>query len=100
MPRPFVLRYRSGMTDPDKAPASDALDAIILHAAGKDWAKVAVFIARVVDAAKVADHEATGQMIAARIYALVEAGQLEAKGNVRRWRAAEVRKAPAAGTDA
>lgn len=84
-------------TTSDLPPAgSDPLDAVILHAAGKDWTKVAVFIARVVDAAKVADHEATGQTVAARIYALVDAGKLEAKGNVRRWRAGEVRKVGAA----
>ena len=81
--------------DPEPANATGdiPLDAVILHAAGRDWVKVAVFIARVVDAAKAADREATGQVIAARIYALVDAGKLEAKGNVRRWRAGEVRKA-------
>lgn len=78
---------------PPAAAAADPLDSVILHAAGPDWLKVAVFIARVVDAAKAADHEATGQQIAARIYALVDAGKLEAKGNVRRWRAGEVRRA-------
>jgi hypothetical protein len=79
-------------TETKPAEPDDALDAIILHAAGKDWTKVAVFIARAVDAAKVADREASGQEIAARIYALVDSGELEAKGNVRRWRAGEVRK--------
>ena len=76
------------------APADDPLDAIILAAGDGEWAKVAVFIAKVVDAAKAAGTETTGQAVAARIYALVEAGKLEAKGNVRRWRAGEVRKAP------
>ena len=79
----------SNVVPPDDA---DALDAVILHAAGKDWVKVALFIARSVDAARAADREATGQAIAARIYALVEAGKLEARGNVRRWRSGEVRK--------
>lgn len=92
-----AVAYNSAMPDTpanrDHSFVVDPLDAIVLHAAGKDWVKVAVFIARVVDAAKAADREASGQAIAARIYALVEAGQLEAKGNVRRWRAAEVRKA-------
>lgn len=79
---------------PDAGPdAADAtLDAIILAAAPDAWTKVAVFIARVVDAARAAGSPATGQAIAARIYVLVEAGRLEAQGNVRRWRAASVRK--------
>jgi len=72
--------------------APDALDALILAAADADWCKVAVFIAKVVDAAKMRGTEASGQAVAQRVYALVEAGTLEAKGNVRRWRASEVRK--------
>lgn len=83
------------MTSPTDSPPSspaDPLDAIILAAGDGDWAKVAVFIARVVDAAKTQGLETTGQAVAARIYALVESGKLEAKGNVRRWRAGEVRK--------
>lgn len=84
------------MTSPADAttPDPDPLDHIIVAVSDAEWSKVAVFIAKVVDAAKLAGTEATGQAVAARIYALVEAGQLEAKGNVRRWRAGEVRKAP------
>ena len=77
---------------PAPTAATDPLDAIILATANDDWLKVAVFIARVVDAAKAGNIEATGQAVAARIYVLVDAGRLEAKGNVRRWRAGEVRR--------
>ncbi|MBS0241503.1 MAG: hypothetical protein JSS20_04950 [Proteobacteria bacterium] len=85
------------MTTPEETAAAleaaDPLDRIVLAAAEAEWRKTAMLIARVVDAAKAQSLEATGQQIAARIYALVEAGRLEAKGNVRRWRASEVRMA-------
>lgn len=58
-----------------------------------EWCKMAVFLSRVVDTAKAQAIETTGQDIAARIYILVDHGYLEAKGNVRRWRAGEVRRA-------
>ena len=84
--------------NPSSPPASstdaDPLDALILATAGADMEKVAVFISRVVDAAKAQAIETTGQAIAARIYVLVDHGYLEAKGNIRRWRAAEVRIKP------
>ena len=82
------------MTATPQPDAADPLDALILASSGADWIKVALFIARVMDAAKTSGTETTAQAIAARIYVLVEAGRLEAKGNVRRWRAAEVRRSP------
>lgn len=80
------------MTTPPHTADPDALDALILASADADWCKVAVFIAKVVDAAKAQGAETSGQAVAQRVYALVEAGTLESKGNVRRWRASEVRK--------
>jgi hypothetical protein len=73
--------------------SDDVLDAIVRTAADDEWRKVAVFIARTVDMAKAADVTVSGQQVAARVYALVETGTLEARGNVRRWRAGEVRRA-------
>lgn len=77
---------------PDTAPPA-AIDDLILAEAGADWCKVAVFIAKVMDAAGGKGLETTGQAVAQRVYAMVEDGKLEAKGNVRRWRAGEIRKA-------
>lgn len=79
------------------APSSDTgrdagIDTMILAAVDDAWCKVAVLLSRVVDAAKAQGLEVTGQSIANRLYALVEAGEVEAKGNVRRWRAGEVRR--------
>lgn len=75
----------------ETSPPGDVLDRIVLAAADGDWRKVAVFIAKVMDTAKADDVESSGQAIAQRVYALVEAGKLEARGNVRRWRAGEIR---------
>ena len=73
------------------AHANAPLDSLIVSAATTEWRKVAMLIAGATDACKAAAVEASSQVIAARIYALVESGQLEARGNVRRWRAGEVR---------
>lgn len=68
------------------------LDAVILACASPEWCKVAVLISRVTDAARAAGLEAPAQVIAARIYALAETQRLDVQGNVRRWRAGEVRR--------
>jgi len=68
------------------------MDALILSVVTGEACKVAVLIARVVDAAKAAGVEAGAGVIAPRIYALAETGKLAVSGNVRRWRAAEVKK--------
>lgn len=84
------------MTDPvpPAAPPTDAaLDALVLESADAEWHKIAVFIAKVVDAAKTQGIETSGQAVAQRIYALAEAGKIESRGNVRRWRAGEIRQA-------
>jgi len=80
------------VTTPPEPADPDALDALILQSADAEWCKVAVFIAKVVDAAKARGIDTSGQAVAQRVYALVEGKGLEAKGNVRRWRAGEVRK--------
>lgn len=82
------------MTDPGPIPAAptdDMIDALVLGSADADWRKMAVFIARVVDAAKLQGLATSGQAVAQRVYALVDTGKLEARGNVRRWRAGEIR---------
>ena len=79
------------------APVPDPrLDAVILSCGTGDWCKVAVLIARATDAARAQSIEANAQLIAAHIYALVADHRLDAQGNVRRWRAGEVRSIKAA----
>lgn len=87
------------MTESRRALAPDGsqdinhkLDALIVACATEEWCKVALFIARATDAASAVAVPVTGQLIAQRLYALVETGQLAAQGNVRRWRAASVRR--------
>ena len=73
------------------APVSDeAVDALIMASATAVPCKVALLIARTVDAAKAQALVLTAAAIAPRLYALAETGQLTVAGNVRRWRAAEV----------
>ena len=88
----------TAMNETPNAPADDALDVIVLSVADAEWRKVARFIAIVVDAAKAQGLETSGQDVAQRIYALVEADRLEARGNIRRWRAGEVRGVQTAST--
>jgi hypothetical protein len=74
-------------------PEQEAMtDAVILSCATSVSCKVAILIARTVDAAKAKSLDVTPAMIAPRIYALAESGKLNVQGNVRRWRAAEVKK--------
>lgn len=70
------------------------LDTAILDSAGAEWCKVAVLIARATDAARAAGFTASPQDIANRIYAMTSDNRLDVSGNVRRWRAAEVRRKP------
>ncbi len=82
------------MTEPTAAAAENpALDAVILSCGTAEWCKVAMLIARTTDAARAASIDAPAQLIAGRIYALVADRRLQSQGNVRRWRASEVRLA-------
>ena len=69
----------------------EALDTLILAAADGEWRKVALVIARATDAAKAQALDVPAQAIAQRIYALTDNKRLVVQGNVRRWRAGEVR---------
>lgn len=80
-----------------KVPTTDVavdprVDVAILDSATDAWCKVAVLIARATDAARAADIDVKPQDIANRIYAMTSDNRLEVTGNVRRWRAAEVRR--------
>ena len=71
----------------------EALDTLILAAADGEWRKVALVIARATDAARAQNLDVTAQAIAQRIYALGDNKRLDVQGNVRRWRAGEVKTA-------
>ena len=84
----------------DARPASDLpladqlrLDDLIIGTASTDWCKIALLIAQVTDAAKAVSFDIAPQSIAARIYVLSDIGKLAVRGNVRRWRAGEVKRA-------
>ena len=80
------------MSDPNAE-----LDAAILSVAGTDWVKTAVLISNVFDAPAfppaLKGKENLAQHVAERLYILVDNGQLEAQGNMRRWRDSNVRLA-------
>ncbi len=68
-----------------------AIDALILSVANAEWCKVAILIARSVDAAKAQGIDLPANAIVPRIYALADINALATQGNVRRWRACEIR---------
>ena len=81
-------------TEPAALTEADArLDAVILACAELEWCKVAMLIARTTDAARAQAIEAPAQAIAAHIYAMTADHRLDVQGNVRRWRASDVRRA-------
>jgi hypothetical protein len=68
---------------------TDPLDALILSFAATQWKKVAMIISQTVEAG--AQDPANAAAIGTRIERLVNEGRLEAAGDVRLWRASEVR---------
>ena len=64
----------------------ETIDALILSAATTEWQKVAVIISKVFDAPALTNKDGLGQMIAERVYVLVDNGRLAVQGNMRRWR--------------
>ena len=71
------------------------LDSAILEAVGERWTKIAMAIARVVDAVRhdLPEHEGY-EIISRRIEALVHDGRLLARGDTKNWRFSEVRLKP------
>lgn len=70
---------------------SQKIDELLKAAATKKWTKTAVLISKVFESEGFADLGLSGQDVAARLYILIDNGQLEAKGNMRRWRDSEVK---------
>jgi len=73
-------------------PGGVDLDSVILNCATPEWQKVTMLIAATVDATKAQSVEVSAQTIAGHIYSLTEAGKLEGKGNIRRWRTSAIRR--------
>ena len=71
------------------------LDSAILEAVGDRWTKIAMVIARVVDAVRhdLPEHEGY-EIISRRIEALVHDGRLLAQGDTKNWRFSEVHLKP------
>lgn len=70
------------------------LDQILLSFCDRRWLKVARIAGKALDAIETRGTELDGtyaDQIDARLAALVESKQLEAKGNIKRWRYSEVR---------
>ena len=67
------------------------LDALIFQDLVQNWRKVARIVGNAQMACEARSLPISGQIIAARVRALVDAGTLEGVGNLRRWRFSEVR---------
>ncbi len=72
------------------------IDSVILSAVGEHWTKVAMVIARVVDAMSrdLPPGDEGYEVISGRIGALVYDGRLAAQGDIKNWRFSEVRLKP------
>ena len=72
----------------------EKIDALIMDAANDHWTKIAVIISKVYDTFEAKGEALTkglAQEIAERLYILVDNGQLDVQGNMRRWRDADVK---------
>jgi hypothetical protein len=71
------------------------IDSAILQAVGERWTKIAMVMARGVDAVRhdLPEHEGY-EIISRRIEALVHDGRLLAQGDTKNWRFSEVRLKP------
>jgi hypothetical protein len=72
------------------------IDSVILSSAGENWTKVAMVIARAVEAMSrdLPLGDEGYELISRRIEALVHDGRLAAQGDTRNWRFSEVRLKP------
>ena len=72
------------------------MDSVFLSAAGEHWTKVAMVIARVVDAMSrdLPPGNEGYELVSGRIGALVHDGRLAAQGDTGNWRFSEVRLKP------
>jgi len=67
------------------------IDPLILAAVTPEWTKTAVLISKVFDSPGFDKTGLSAQDVAERLYVLIDNGQLDVKGNMRRWRDSEVK---------
>ena len=67
------------------------VDALILSFAKVQWRKVAMIMSQVLHQCRDSGVDVEADSVAERVCALVENGQLEAQGNLSRWRHSEVK---------
>ncbi|HRQ61626.1 MAG TPA: DUF3658 domain-containing protein [Alphaproteobacteria bacterium] len=67
------------------------IDPLILAAVTPEWTKTAVLISKVFDSPSFDKTGLSAQDVAERLYVLIDNGQLDVKGNMRRWRDSEVK---------
>ena len=67
------------------------IDALVMAAANAEWQKTAMVISAVFDNPDFSKDTCSAQEVAERLYILVDNGQLDIKGNMRRWRDSEVK---------
>lgn len=70
---------------------NNGLEALILSLVGEHWQKVAMVIAKVLDAENKVSKKNTPEATATKIKDLVRSGQLEGRGDLSEWRHSEVR---------
>jgi hypothetical protein len=70
---------------------SDQLNVLILSTANSNWQKVARIMEKIGDRLEDIQQPVEYERIAERIQVLVDAGHLESRGDVSRWRHSEVR---------
>ncbi|RZJ27885.1 MAG: hypothetical protein EON85_10275 [Brevundimonas sp.] len=75
--------------------STDALDNFILDAVDSSWQKVAMVVAKAItdQGLEFPKSEDDAEFVASRIRLLVQAGHLEAAGDVSNWRFSEIRRA-------
>ncbi len=67
------------------------IDALIMGVSTAEWQKTAMVISSVFDHPDFNKDECSAQEVAERLYILVDNGQLDVQGNMRRWRDSEVK---------
>jgi hypothetical protein len=73
------------------ARSDEQVDSLILAFAQVQWRKVAMIVGQVVSECRRSGRDLGPDDVAKRISALVEIGQLEAQGDLSKWRHSEVR---------